>query len=398
MFGYELLASNDTNGNMITPLITVQLISSVTEVARDDWDNLFGYEYPFTRYDFLLALEQGGSLGPQRGWVPRYAVARSAEGAIVAIMPWFKKTHSYGEYFFDWAFAEAFDRYGFEYYPKLVNAIPFTPCTGPRVALAEGVSAGDVLPAIEAELINQYDVSNLQCLYVTPELSCQLVNDGWWQRFDIQFLWQNRAYQDFEDFLAALVSRKRKSIRKERRQVSEQGVTMRALEGRDLDDVFWQQFIRFYQRTYLKRSGHGGYLTPSTIRLWGRHLAEHIVVFAAYREQQLVAASLCFKGRNTLYGRYWGCTEELEFLHFEACYYQGIEYCIKHQLEFFDAGAQGEHKLHRGFEPVLREGFYRFMPSPLNDAVEQFCKQERAALKEHMEILTDIVPFKNTSR
>ncbi|WP_290653357.1 GNAT family N-acetyltransferase [Idiomarina sp.] len=376
-------------------MIKIELTSSVTAVSRDDWDNLFGRNYPFTRYDFLLALEQGGSLGPQRGWVPQYAVARDTDNVIVAIMPWFKKTHSYGEYFFDWAFAEAYERYGFQYYPKLINAIPFTPCSGPRIGLADDYRASDVVPLIEAELTKQHDVSNLQCLYVTPELSKTLANDGWWQRFDIQFLWQNRDYRSFQDFLAALVSRKRKSIRKERRQVTEQGVTMKVLAGDELDDAFWQQFTRFYQRTYLKRSGHGGYLTSETLKLWGKHLADSIVVFAAYREQQLVAASLCFKSKDTLYGRYWGCVEELEFLHFEACYYQGIEYCIAHGLAYFDAGAQGEHKLHRGFEPVLREGFYRFMPSPLNEAVAQFCGQERAAIQEHISTLGGVVPFKN---
>lgn len=375
---------------------TIELSSSISAVSRDDWDNLFGRNYPFTRYDFLLALEQGGSLGPQRGWVPQYAVVRGTDDVIIAIMPWFKKTHSYGEYFFDWAFAEAYERYGFQYYPKLINAIPFTPCTGPRIAVAEGYSAGELVPLIEAELTKQHDVSNLQCLYVEPEFSNTLRNDGWWQRFDIQFLWQNRGYNSFDDFLAALVSRKRKSIRKERRQVTDQGVTMKVLAGNELDETFWQQFIRFYQRTYLKRSGHGGYLTPETFNLWGTHLADSIVVFAAYREQQLVAASLCFKGVDTLYGRYWGCIEELEFLHFETCYYQGIDYCIAHQLNYFDAGAQGEHKLHRGFEPVLREGCYRFTPSPLYDAVEQFCGQERAAIKEHLSGLKSLVPLKDS--
>lgn len=375
-------------------MINIELSSSISAVSGDDWDNLFGRNYPFTRYDFLLALEQGGSLGPQRGWVPQYAVVRDTKDVIIAIMPWFKKTHSYGEYFFDWAFSEAYERYGFQYYPKLINAIPFTPCTGPRIAVDEGCSADELVPLIEAELTKQHDVSNLQCLYVEPEFSNTLRNDGWWQRFDIQFLWKNRGYNSFDDFLAALVSRKRKSIRKERRQVTDQGVTMKVLAGNELDETFWQQFIRFYQRTYLKRSGHGGYLTPETFNLWGTHLADSIVVFAAYREQQLVAASLCFKGVDTLYGRYWGCIEELEFLHFEACYYQGIDYCIAHQLAYFDAGAQGEHKLHRGFEPILREGFYRFMPSPLNDAVEQFCGQERAAIKEHLQGLKDLVPLK----
>lgn len=369
--------------------------STITTIPRADWSGLFKSDYPFTCYDFLLALEQGESLGPQRGWLPQYVVVHDDNDTLIAIMPWFKKTHSYGEYLFDWAFAEAYERYGFQYYPKLINAIPFTPCQGSRLATAKGTNLSAVLPVIESALMQENDVSNLQSLYVESDVSQALADDGWWRRFDIQFLWQNRDYQCFEDFLAALVSRKRKSIRKERQKVSEHNVKMRTLQGNELTSEFWQEFTLFYQRTYLKRSGHGGYLTPATFRLWGEHLADHIVVFAAYRNEEMLAASLCFKSEDTLYGRYWGCREELEFLHFEACYYQGIEYCINQGLGYFDAGAQGEHKLHRGFEPVLRHGFYRFTPSPLNEAIEQYCRDESTALREHLKTLLTYLPYKD---
>lgn len=368
--------------------------ATITTIPKADWNRLFKSDYPFTRYDFLLTLEQGGSLGPQRGWLPQYVAVHDDNDTLIAIMPWFKKTHSYGEYLFDWAFAEAYERYGFQYYPKLINAIPFTPCQGPRLATVEGTNLSDVLPVIESALLQAHDVSNLQSLYVEPDVSQALADEGWWQRFDIQFLWRNRDYRSFDDFLAALVSRKRKSIRKERRKVSEQSVQMRTLQGNELTVEFWRAFTLFYQRTYLKRSGHGGYLTPATFKLWAEHSADSIVVFAAYKEDNMVAASLCFKSEDTLYGRYWGCREELEFLHFEACYYQGIEYCINQGLSYFDAGAQGEHKLHRGFEPVLREGFYRFTVSPLNDAIEQYCQNERAALQEHLKTLQAYLPYK----
>lgn len=376
----------------------VELLSSITSVNASEWDDVFRDQYPFTRYHFLLALEQGRSIGPQTGWHPQYAVVRNRNSELVAIMPWFKKTHSYGEYFFDWAFAEAYQRYGFRYYPKLVNAIPFTPCSGPRLGLAAEVNVADVLGLIESELLKHHDVSNLQSLYVSSDLSAALHSEGWWQRFDIQFLWHNRNYRSFDDFLLALVSRKRKSIRKERRRIADSGITMKTLPGEALDDSFWQQFSHFYQRTYIKRSGHEGYLTPATLRQWGQQMADQIVVFGAYRYDQLIAASLCFVGLDTLYGRYWGCVDEMEFLHFEACYYQGIAYCIDRGLTYFDAGAQGEHKLHRGFEPVLREGFYRFQPSPMNDAIAQFCAQERLAVAEHLNMLSDDVPLKEGSQ
>ncbi|RUO73587.1 GNAT family N-acetyltransferase [Idiomarina seosinensis] len=369
--------------------------TSITEIEPRQWNNLFSSDYPFLHYGFFLALEKGGSLGPQRGWVPRYVMVYDNDIAVAA-MPWFKKTHSYGEYLFDWAFAEAFERYGFQYYPKLVNAIPFTPCQGPRLGLCDSLKANQVLPLIESALLVDEDVSNLQCLYVEEDLGLALQEEGWWQRYDIQFLWKNRNYLDFDDFLSRLVSRKRKSLRKERLKVASQGIEMKTLAGDQLTAEFWSAFAQLYQLTYLKRSGHGGYLTPETLKLWGQYLAESIVVFAAYHEQKMVAASLCFKDSNTLYGRYWGCLQEFDFLHFEACYYQGIEYCIEHGLQHFDAGAQGEHKLHRGFEPVLRQGFYRFQPSPLTDAVEDYCQRERKAINEHCKMLSEHSPYKQS--
>lgn len=369
------------------------IYQSITDIDPQQWNNLFADDYPFTRHEFFLALEQGQSLGPQRGWVPRYVVVYEQQTAIAA-MPWFKKQHSYGEYLFDWAFAEAFQRYGYPYYPKLVNAIPFTPCQGPRLGLAKTASAATVMSVIEAALMAAEPVSNLQCLYVQPALGEALKAENWWRRYDIQFLWYNKGYRNFDDFLQKLVSRKRKSLRKERQKVSEQGIRLEVLEGDQLNTAFWQQFAVFYQRTYIKRSGHSGYLTAETLKRWGDYLAQSIVVFAAYYNGDLVAASLCFRDRTTLYGRYWGCLSEFDFLHFEACYYQGIEYCIKQGLQYFDAGAQGEHKLRRGFEPVLRQGFYRFAATPLNEAVEDFCQRESNALAEHLAVLNEHSPYK----
>ncbi|MGM0481149.1 MAG: GNAT family N-acetyltransferase [Pseudomonadota bacterium] len=368
---------------------------SIAEIDAQQWNSLFDSDYPFTRHEFFLALEQGQSLGPQRGWMPRYVVVYQQQ-TPVAVMPWFKKQHSYGEYLFDWAFAEAFERYGYQYYPKLINAVPFTPCQGPRLGLLKGVGVQQVMPVIEAALIEAEAVSNFQCLYVQPALGQALMADNWWCRNDIQFLWYNKGYRQFDDFLQKLVSRKRKSVRKERQKVREQGIELQVLKGEQLSTEFWQQFAVFYQHTYIKRSGHNGYLTPDTLKLWGCYLTQSIVVFAAYYNGQLVAASLCFHDKRTLYGRYWGCLSEFDFLHFEACYYQGIEYCIEHGLQYFDAGAQGEHKLHRGFEPVLRQGFYRFAETPLNDAIEDFCQRESSAVVEHLAVLNEHSPYKQS--
>jgi predicted N-acyltransferase len=377
----------------------LQWLDSITTVKAADWNALFPADYPFSRYEFLLALEQGGSVGGQTGWLVRHFVLWQDKKLIAAI-PAYVKLHSYGEYLFDWSFAEAYQNYGLNYYPKLLLAIPFTPAEGPRLGLAQGLDKAVLLQWLQqgvTELTQVLALSHLQCLYAAADDQQAFRDAGFIERFDVQFLWANQSFQHFDDFLAVLTARKRKQIRKERATVAEQGVVLKTLTGSDLDLEFWQQFYGFYCDTYQKRSRHNGYLTAETFWRWGQSLADQIVVFASFVDDQMVAASLCFQSETRLYGRYWGCKQDFNFLHFECCYYSGIEYCIKQGLAFFDAGAQGEHKLQRGFSPVLRHGFYCFTEKAehkaINGAIARYCLQEQRALVAYQQEAEASLPF-----
>ncbi|EGM79109.1 hypothetical protein Rhein_0727 [Rheinheimera sp. A13L] len=380
-------------------------LSSLAEVTAADWNGLFPADYPFCRYEFLLALEQGGSVGSSAGkntgWLVRHFVVWQNDQLIAAV-PAYIKLHSYGEYLFDWSFAEAYQNYGLDYYPKLLLAIPFTPAEGPRLGLAAGIDKAELLQWLAqgvSELQQVLPLSHLQCLYASPQDQQAFRDADFIERFDVQFLWSNKNYSCFDDFLAVLTARKRKQIRKERAAVTEQGVVIKTLTGAELDLVFWQQFYAFYCDTYQKRSRHQGYLTADTFWRWGQTMAKQIVVFAAFKDEEMLAASLCFQSESTLFGRYWGCKQDFNFLHFECCYYSGIDYCIRQGLQFFDAGAQGEHKLQRGFAPVLRHGFYRFTEKAehkaMNDAIARYCVQEQRALVLYQQEAQDSLPFAN---
>lgn len=386
-------------------MMQLQWLDSISKVKAADWNALFPADYPFTRHEFLQALESGGSVGSssgrQTGWLVRHFVLWQ-EDQLIAAVPAYLKLHSYGEYLFDWSFAEAYQNYGLEYYPKLLLAIPFTPAEGPRLGLAAGMDKAQLLQWLQqgvGQLNQLLPLSHLQCLYAEPDDQQAFRDAGFVERFDVQFLWSNQGFQSFNDFLAVLTARKRKQIRKERATVAEQGVVLKTLSGADLDFAFWQQFYGFYCDTYQKRSRHNGYLTAETFRLWGQTMAKRIVVFAAFADEKMLAASLCFQSETTLYGRYWGCAEDFNFLHFECCYYSGIEYCIKQGLQFFDAGAQGEHKLQRGFAPVLRHGFYQFTEKAqhkaLNEAIARYCLQEQKALEQYRQEAELSLPFAN---
>ncbi len=383
----------------------LQWLDSISKVKAADWNALFPADYPFSRYEFLQALELGGSVGSssgrETGWLVRHFVVWQ-EGQLIAAVPAYIKLHSYGEYLFDWSFAEAYQNYGLEYYPKLLLAIPFTPAEGPRLGLAAGVDKAQVLQWLRqgvSQLNLVLPLSHLQCLYASPDDQQAFREAGFIERFDVQFLWSNQSFQHFDDFLAVLTARKRKQIRKERAAVAEQGVVLKTLSGADLDLAFWQQFYGFYCDTYQKRSRHNGYLTADTFWRWGQAMANQIVIFAAFVDEKMVAASLCFQSGTTLYGRYWGSEQDFNFLHFECCYYCGIDYCIKQGLQFFDAGAQGEHKLQRGFAPVLRHGFYHFTEKAehkaINEAIARYCLQEQRALVQYQQDAQDSLPFAN---
>ncbi len=314
---------------------------------------------------------------------------------MLAAMPLYLKTHSYGEYVFDWQWAEAWQRLGLRYYPKLLSAVPFTPSSGPRLLLADEADRRDM----EASLCDAVQThaealgaSGWHLLF--PEAGAFLGHADLLSRTGCQYHWFDRGYGDFEGFLAACNARHRKSMRRERRKVAEQGVSVRVLEGRDIDQAALALFYRCYRATYAKRSGHGGYLNQAFFASLLRDMSEALVLMVAERAGQGIACALCFKGGDTLYGRYWGALEAVDCLHFELCYYQGIDYCLMNGLGHFDPGTQGEHKIPRGFEPVQTGSRHWLAEPALRRPVADFLAEERAMVLAQMNALAEQLPFR----
>lgn len=378
-------------------MLRVDWLTDLSQISENCWLTLFQSDFPFTDHAFLNALADGQSVDSNSGWQSQHLAVWQDE-QLVALVPGYLKTHSYGEYLFDWQIAQAYQQLQLPYYPKWIAALPFTPVTGPRLGMRQGTDQHAVLSVVcqflKAEL-KHGKLHSVQWLYPEADLAKALAEQGLWLRFDVQFLWQNQRYTDFNDFLARLNSRKRKQIAKERAACA--GLSLHTLTGEQLTESHWQQLIHCYQATYLKRSGHHGYITPQSFQLLAKTMATQIVVFAAFdskQAQQIVAAALCFRDKDRLYGRYWGALEHNDYLHFELCYYQGIEYCIKQGLAFFDAGAQGEHKLKRGFAPVLRYGAYCFADTPLSAAIQDYFKQEQRHLQQYFQAAAAALPYK----
>lgn len=376
-----------------------RFLHRIDEVSATDWNALFNSNSPFTSHAFLSALESSGCTTAKTGWAPHHLLVYLGE-QLVAAMPCYLKSHSYGEYIFDWSWAEAYERNGLEYYPKIVNAIPYTPATGPRLGIAPEYHhlSAEIIACIHQtlqQLCSATESSNWQSLFVDASLNQQLQAQGWIARNDVQFHWFNRHYKSFDDFVGTFTSRKRKNVLKERRRVLEAGVTVKTLEGDEIDDALWQQFFLFYQLTYMKRSRHGGYLNLEFFTALSKTMAANIMMVIAQKDDETIAASLFFKSDNSLYGRYWGCVESYQFLHFECCYYQGIDYCIEHNLKRFDAGAQGEHKLQRGFEPIKTYANYYIQHPQFAHAIADYLRQEQTHIEQYIESAKTQLPYKN---
>ena len=382
-----------------------QLLQSIDEISPSEWDTLWGLSYPFTRHAFLAALEHSGSTTIESGWQPKHIVIRNADKSqsLLAALILYQKTHSYGEYVFDWAWAEAYHQHGFHYYPKLVNAIPFTPCTGSRIRFCQKLSEDQTKQAeqllfLEIDKLLQSSCSSFHSLFPDRESIRFMEPKSLLQRKGSQFHWFNENYQSFDAFLDQFNSRKRKNINKERKKVVEQGFVFKRREGIELTADDWLGFQQLYQNTYLKRSGHAGYLNQAFFVEIGETLKEHIVLVTAHRgshDTAVVAAALYFKSNSTLFGRYWGALEEVDYLHFEACYYQGIEYAIKHKLKRFDSGAQGEHKIPRGFTPVLTTSFHKITHPSFRRAIADFVIEEQLHNSAYCQQARASLPFKN---
>ena len=371
--------------------VTIRIASSILDVPAADWDACAGDANPFVSHAFLASLEESGSASKRSGWQAQHLLLELAGGVVAGVVPCYLKSHSYGEYVFDHGWAQAYERAGGRYYPKLQVAVPFTPATGPRVLVRPGPEANRHRRALIAglvELAGRQRVSSLHVTFTTEAECADLRAADFLVRIGQQFHWRNQGYRTFDDFLAALNSRKRKAIRKERRAVEESGVRLKALVGPEIERQHWDAFYRFYSDTTDRKWGHA-YLTRDFFHRLGETLADRVVLVVAEDRGEMVAGALNLLGAEALYGRNWGAVGHYKFLHFEACYYQAIEFAIRHGLQRVEAGAQGQHKIQRGYMPTPTYSAHWIREAGFRKAVARFLDEEREAVAEHMEDLSE---------
>jgi len=373
----------------------VKQIDSLAQVDAVAWNRLTGLAYPFLRYEFLWALEQSGSVCEQTGWLPSHVLVMD-ENELVALMPLYLKQHSWGEYVFDHSWAQAYQQQGLDYYPKWLTAVPLTPCQGPRIVIKAGIAPLAVMHALLdfiKQISEQRGVSSWHCLFPAGQQPELLKSLGLSIREGVQFQWFNRDYRDFEDYLQTLSASKRKMLKRERRRIGEQGIRLLRIPGPEVTPLQWQVFFQFYTMTYLKR-GARPYLNLAFFQQIAATMPEQCLLVLALKDDNAVGAALSFVGADTLYGRYWGCYEEYNGLHFEACYYQGLEYCIEHGLKRFDSGAQGEHKISRGFEPISVYSAHWIKDAGFAKAIAQFVAREQKGIQLYKQDAAAYLPFK----
>ncbi len=374
--------------------LTARLADGVAAIPADHWAACAGSGNPFVAHGFLAALEESGSVGGRSGWQPIPIVVDGADGTPVGIAPAYAKSHSQGEYVFDHAWADAWQRAGGAYYPKLQVAAPFSPVPGPRLLLRDAAAAPALIAAIEA-VTDQHNLSSAHATFVSPDQLPLFEAAGWLLREGTQFHWANDGYTCFDDFLAALASRKRKAIRKERAAAVE-GLTIRHLTGKDIEAHHWDAFWQFYQDTGSRKWGQP-YLKRGFFPLLGEAMGDRVLLILAERDGVPIAGALNLIGDDTLYGRYWGCTEDVPFLHFELCYYQAIDAAIARGLKTVEAGAQGEHKLARGYVPVPTWSAHYIPDAGFRRAIADFLVRERASVEADQDYLGELTPFRRST-
>lgn len=375
--------------------LEVKLVQGIEHIDAADWDACVGPEQPFLSHAFLSALETSGSAGAETGWLPVHLTVE-ATGRLVACAPMYIKSHSFGEYVFDWGWANAYERAGGRYYPKLQVSVPFTPVPGPRLLVRpDAPEAGDVLIQGLLGAATQLDVSSLHVTFCREAEWQRLGEAGLLRRQGVQYHWHNRGYRDFADFLDACKSSRRKTMRKERARVAEQGVELETLTGADLTPDIWDVFYPFYLETVDKRWGNA-YLSKRFFQALGATMPERVVLVMARHRGRYVAGALNLRGSDTLYGRVWGCRQDFDFLHFEACYYRAIDFAIEHGLARVEAGAQGPHKLQRGYEPVATYSAHWIRDPGLRTAVERFLAHERREMEADLQDLREVLPYRQS--
>ena len=371
----------------------IKVVKAIDEVDAQEWNNLITDNNPFCKHEFLSALEKHHCVGEQFGWIPRHLTVYENKQLIGAAIL-YEKYNNYGEFVFDHVWHNAYEKYGLNYYPKLVSAIPYTPASGVRF-LAKKDNEKRVFSALLDTIVKiceKIDASSFHCLFPKNEVGF-FEEKSLLIRNDCQFHWHNQNYGCFDDFLANLKQKKRKNIRQERKKVSYSGVSIRQLDGNSATDVDWQNFSNFYNQTFLEKSG-----TPTLnlgfFKQIAKTMPDQVLLFLADLNGECIAGSLMFKSDTRLYGRHWGCNKQVDYLHFEACYYQGIEYCIQHNLEVFEPGAQGEHKVSRGFVPTLTQSAHWIKDEAFKQPIKHFCEQEQQHIAHYMEQVNKHNPYK----
>ncbi|MGK9166831.1 GNAT family N-acetyltransferase [Inquilinus limosus] len=378
------------------PEASLKLVSDISTIDAAAWDACAGPDNPFLSHAFLSALEESGSATAETGWLPQHLVLEEPDGRLLGAVPLYLKGHSYGEYVFDHSWARAYEQAGGRYYPKLQSAVPFTPVTGPRLLVRPGA------PVMTAELLIRgleqaalaHKVSSLHVTFPTKADWSRFGEAGWLQRIGEQYHWNNEGYGSFDDFLATLNSRRRKDIRKERQRAVEGGIRLTALTGDELKPQHWDAFFRFYRNTSDRKWGDP-YLTREFFARIGETMADRIALVMAEKDGRWIAGALNLIGSDTLYGRNWGCDgRDHPFLHFEACYYQAIDFAIARGLKRVEAGAQGEHKVMRGYRPVRTYSAHWIRDPGFRRAVDDFLARERRAVEAGIEDLAEHLPFR----
>lgn len=378
-----------------------RFINAISAVPAEAWNQLQGTDYPFHRHEFLSALEDSGCIGGNTGWSPLHLLLEhQTDGRLLAAMPMYQKINSEGEFVFDFAWANAYHQAGLQYYPKLVAAVPFTPATCNCILYSH--DAPDSPDYLRAKLIQvataqakEHGISSLHLLFPTLEEQQSFNQLDLLSRKDCQFHWHNKGYSDFDDFLNRFKSKKRKEVRRERRKVSEAGIRYDIVEGNEMSDALWDAIAPLYSSTFIMR-GRAPYLTPKFFKQLSNTLPQSIVVIIGYKDDTAVATAICFRSSNALYGRYWGADGLYDSLHFETCYYQGIEYCIREKISLFEPGTQGEHKIARGFIPTETFSAHWINNERFANAIDNYLKEESRQIEAYMESVHDHLPYKLT--
>ena len=370
---------------------SVQIITSINDIAATDWDALTDGT-PLTSHVFLSALENSASVGQGTGWIPHPLIVKQ-NNKLVGAMPLYLKSHSYGEYVFDWAWADAYQRSGLDYYPKLLSAIPFSPISSSRLLSHQPAVQLLMIKALE-NMLRQNQLSSAHILFPDENNAAQLETAGWLKRTGVQFRWQNKNYQHFEDFLATLSHDKRKKIHQERKKIAQAGVVCRQIKGTEATADDWDFFYQCYSNTY--REHHSTpYLTRQFFEIIGNNMPQNILLIVAEINGTQVACTLNIYNQYTLYGRYWGAVQFVSGLHFELCYYQAQQFCIAENITYFEGGAQGEHKLARGFEPRPTCSYHKIAHPDFEVAIQQFLDREGEGVAAYTTELEERVPFKH---